>query len=157
MNQNLETLADFYRERRNAGLRAVDAIQGARYLLNRTQTIEGTIGRTLINRELVRTRIEPDYDTLIEDQMGDMFNPDVCTDIPARRLEREREEYIRNAEGFGFCGIIAEIRKDEDSPWEHVDSCWGFEGWGDYVFEEEKDFLYNALTAWMENGWELAE
>lgn len=154
MNQN-NSLESIYRAFRANGARACNALRAARYRLNREQTIGGTIGRTLVSRDLVRVRIEPDDDCYAEDRMGDCFDPCVNPDINPRKLEAERKEYIEMAEQHGYCGLISEIREHDEAPWQEVDSCWGFEAWGDGLKDEEADFLARAIEAWMESGWEL--
>lgn len=153
----MQTLEAHYRKCRHAGVRAVNAIRAARHLLHREQTLGGTIGRTLQDRELVRVRVEPDWEATAEEMAGDMFDPKVCTHLSARELAAERKEYEHKVEQFGFVGLIAEIRADEASPWECVESCWGFDNWGDYLADEERDFLLIAVEAWMESGWELTD
>lgn len=154
----MKTLEQHYRECRASGATAVHALAIARHLFDRERTIEGTIGRKLLYEELIRVRIEPDHNCYIDDQLGDMFDPGVNPYTSPRKLEAEREEYIRKAEQFGFCGLIAEIREHDEAEWEEIDSCWGLEGWDDeWIKYNEADFLACAIEAWMESGWELEE
>lgn len=136
---------------------AGQAVRIARYRVNTAQTINGTIGRTLIDCNLVRVRQEPDWDARLDDEMGDMFDPRANPELCPRKLESERKEYLHKAETYGFVGIISEVRPNADAPWETVDSCWGFEGWADdHLADEEQQFLFEAITYWMEH-FELEE
>lgn len=75
----------------------------------------------------VRLCIVPDLEPY---DAGDMFNPDVCPDIPPEKLERERESFFRELNRVGVWGCLAQVWTGRE--WETVESCWGFEGPGMY-------------------------
>ena len=78
----------------------------------------------------VRLVIVPDEFGTFEDMAGDSFNPDVNPEIPRERLEREAREFESELNRVGVWGCIAETWNGTE--WEHVDSCFGFEGPGMY-------------------------
>ena len=62
----------------------------------------------------------------LEDLEGDCFNPKANSNIPASRLQRDREEFIEKVNREGVWGIIGEYFDGE--AWQHADSCFGFVG-----------------------------
>lgn len=76
----------------------------------------------------VRLRIVPDDLSDIDDLAGDVFDPEVNSDIPRDRLEHQREEFIDRVNRDGVWGIVGEFYDETKYRWEHADSCWGFVG-----------------------------
>ena len=74
----------------------------------------------------VRLRIVADSDIDLDNLFGDTYNPDVNTDIPASRLEREREKEIERVNRDGVWGVQAQYF--DGHRWETAESCYGFIG-----------------------------
>lgn len=91
----------------------------------------------------VRLRIVGDDCVDLGNLFGDTFNPDVNTDIPASRLERERSAEIERVNRDGVWGVIGEFFDGEE--WQHADSCFGFigEDWKDSGYDT--DIMRSAL------------
>jgi len=74
----------------------------------------------------VRLRIVPDGTCSFEDLEGDCFDHEANPDVPASRLQRDREEFIAKVNREGVWGLIGEYFDGEQ--WQHADSCFGFVG-----------------------------
>ena len=94
----------------------------------------------------VRLRIVPDEFADLDSLLGGMFDPEVVGRYPggARRLEKEKQDYIEKIEQDGVWGIIAEYWNGES--WQETDSCWGFVG-NDWK-EDLLDFESAAMIAY---------
>ena len=66
-------------------------------------------------------------------------------DIPASRLERERQVEIERVNRDGVWGVIGEYWNGRE--WVHVDSCWGFIGddWRESGYDA--DIMRSTLDA----------
>lgn len=87
-------------------------------------------------------------DYLIDDLLGDSYDSEVNTDIDPKKLEIEKNAYLKFIEDQGVFGYKLEIWNPEpDQGWEYVNSCWGFVGQYDpttpifdhYIIEEMKN------------------
>lgn len=74
----------------------------------------------------VRLRIVADDCCNFDDLEGDTFDPDVNSDVPRARLEREQKEFREKVNRDGVWGVIGEYFNGKE--WVHVDSCFGFVG-----------------------------
>lgn len=74
----------------------------------------------------MRLRMVPDETCSLEDLEGDCFNSKANPDIPASRLQHDREDFIAKVNRDGVWGIIGEYFDGE--AWHHADSCFGFVG-----------------------------
>ena len=63
---------------------------------------------------------------LFRSVFSEVSEPKANTDIPASRLERDREEFIAKVNWEGVWGIVGEYFDGEK--WQHTDSCFGFVG-----------------------------
>lgn len=127
---------------------ASDCLNIARARYERERFLCGPIVCELINRDLVRVRIEPDE---WGQDKGDMFDPDECPDIHPNTLKRQEREYNRKAREYGFCGFVSEFRASSFDQWVMWDSCWGFEAWEESLMDETaREFLSGVCVAWLE-------
>lgn len=97
----------------------------------------------------VRLRIVADTDVDVADLFGDCFNPDVNTDIPRSKLEREEKAELERANRDGVWGVQAQWF--DGQRWETTDSCYGFigEDWkGDYEIEAMESAM-EAADKWV--------
>jgi len=85
----------------------------------------------------VRLRIVADDSIDLDNLFGDTFNPEVNSDIPASRLERERQAEIDRVNRDGVWGVVGEFFDGEE--WQHADSCFGFIGddWKDSGYDTD--------------------
>lgn len=74
----------------------------------------------------MRFRVESDDCVSVEDLEGDMFNPEVHTDIDPDQLASERADFVDRINRDGVWGIVGEYNIGRG--WEHGDSVWGFVG-----------------------------
>lgn len=101
---------------------------------------------------LVRFRVEPDDMCDLDDLFGDMFDPDVHTNIKPERLAQERQREIDRVNRDGVWGIIGECKGSvcptcgRGGEWTHGGSCWGFIG-DDWKGDAEIDIKAETLTA----------
>jgi len=88
---------------------------------------------------VVRMRVEPDECSNLDDLLGDVYNPDVNTDIHPARLEREKEQEIQRINDYGVWGIIGEYKCPCCGEWTNADSVWGFvdEDWRDSGYDSD--------------------
>ena len=100
-----------------------NALQWARYEIAAKET--QTQFDDLESQGLVRIRHEPDY-VDFENMCGDMFDPDVNTDIKPEILEREKEEYCDKLNRDGVWFVISEYFDGKE--WQHADSIGAIEG-----------------------------
>lgn len=119
-----------YRKARARGWQAVWAIQHARTQIEWEKAeAEG----------LVRLRVKPDDCCNLDDLLGDVYNPDVNTDIHPARLERERKQEIQRINDYGVWGIVGEYKCECCGQWTQADSVWGFVGddWTDSGYDSD--------------------
>lgn len=100
-----------------------------------------------------RVRVVPDESHTLKDLEGDMFNIDMHADTVhggKRTIEAQRKDFERKLEREGVWGYILERKIPACSVcgmgerWEHVDSCFGFDGI-DYLQEYiEEEVMYQA-------------
>ena len=72
---------------------------------------------------------------------GDMFNPDVNTDIPRHILKREEQAERDRIDAEGVWGYIAEYWNGRE--WLQADSIWGFVG-DDFTESGHREDLMSA-------------
>ena len=96
----------------------------------------------------------PDDCADFDDLCGDSFNPEVNTDIPAKRLEQERKDFLDkvNREGV-WC--YQSFFRDAQGEWEHADSICGIVG--DEMSGYDIDLMRSALSALDKARQEAAE
>lgn len=112
-----------YGDRRMFPTTAQSALQQARYRIQ----AEGIKAKfQAMEEHTVRITSHPDDDSYYEDLEGDMFNPDVNTDINPSILEREQNEFRARVERDGVWSYSSEYWNGEE--WEHADSISGFVG-----------------------------
>jgi hypothetical protein len=129
MTKRKKELLQRYRRERDRGFPAKWAISNARTRLEweKHEVAEYSSGEPIDpHRGDVRLRMVPDEMGSLEDLEGDCFNPKANPDIPASRLQRDREEFISKVNRDGVWGIIGEYFDGE--VWKHSDSCFGFVG-----------------------------
>lgn len=86
----------------------------------------------------------PDEGADFEDLCGDSFNPEVNTDIPAKRLEQERKDFFDKVNREGVWCYDSYFR-DAQGEWEHADSICGIVG-GE-MSGYDVDLMRSALSA----------
>ena len=87
-----------------------------------------------------RLRIEPDEWRDLDDLFGDTYDIDIhAGTVPggARTIKAQYKAAIARIERDGVWGWILERKCGACGNWEHVDSCWGYDG---EVPEEELIF-----------------
>lgn len=83
-----------------------------------------------------RLRIVPDGFCMLEDLEGDMFDLDHASTVPGglRTIEAKRKAFRARLERDGVWGYVLERKTavcgtcGRGEEWEHVDSCFGFDG-----------------------------
>lgn len=93
---------------------------------------------------LVQIIMVEDQHYNFEDLCGDMFNPEVCPDIPAEQLAREKRNYRARVNRNGVHGVILQCRANPVAEWVNVDSCWGFVGMEFVGSGTDNDFVSQA-------------
>jgi hypothetical protein len=129
MTKRNKQLLRLYQRERTRGFQATWALSNARTRLewDQHEVAEHFIGEPIDpKRGNVRLRLVPDETCSFEDLESDCFNPETNPDIPASRLQRDREEFIAKVNRDGVWGIIGEYFDGEK--WQHADSCFGFGG-----------------------------
>jgi hypothetical protein len=129
MTKHKKELLRLYRRERARGFQARWALSNARTRIewDKHEVAEYSSGESIEpKRGNVRLRIVPDEICCLEDLEGDCFNAKTNPDIPASKLERDREEFIAKVNREGVCGVIGEFFDGEQ--WQHSDSCFGFVG-----------------------------
>ncbi len=119
--------ARLYRQFRERGFTVKCAWAGAKTKQAWDSLDFGDVGPNQ-DRTLVRLRVMPDECCELDNILGDSYDPKVNPDIPAERLERERQAEIDRINRDGVWGVIGEYRVSADEEWEQADSCWGFVG-----------------------------
>lgn len=132
-------LSEYHRLRRNPYSRAGDALRYAkrRVWVGHNWTDFDNDGISESNDGLWRLQIVPDEYSTIEDLEGDLFDVEMHKDtVPGgkRTIEAQRKEFVARIERDGVWGYVLERRVPACKAcgmrerWEHVDSCYGFEG-----------------------------
>jgi len=122
-------LARLYQSERKRGFQAKHALFNAQTRLewDKHEVAEYSSGEAIDPQPgSVRLRILPDDHVDLDNLFGDTYNPQVNSDIPETRLEREREQEVDRVNRDGVWGIVGEYFDGEE--WQHGDSCWGFVG-----------------------------
>ena len=128
MTKRNKELLRLYQRERARGFQAKWALSNARTRLEweKHEVAEYSSGEAIDpKRGDVRLRIVPDETCSLEDLEGDSFNPKANPDIPASRLQRDREDFIAKVNREGVWGIVGEYF---DGEWQPADSCFGFVG-----------------------------
>lgn len=129
MTKRNKQLLRLYQLERARGFQASWALSNARTRLEweKQEVAEYSSGEAIDpKRSDVRFRVVPDETYSLEDLEGDCFEPHVNPDIPASKLQRDREEFIAKVNHEGVWGIVGEYFDGET--WRHADSCFGFVG-----------------------------
>jgi len=129
MTKRKKELLRLYQRERARGFQAQWAFSNARTRMawEKHEVAEYSSGEPIDpKRGNVRLRVVPDEMCSLEDLEGDCFNPKANPDIPASKLQRDREEFIAKLNQEGVWGIIGEYFDGE--VWQHADSCFGFVG-----------------------------
>jgi len=122
-------LIRLYQRERTKGFQAKWALSNARTRLewDQHEVAEYSSGEPIDpKRGNVRLRLVPDETCSLEDLEGDCFDPNANPDIPASRLQRDREDFIAKVNQEGVWGVVGEYFDGEK--WQHADSCFGFVG-----------------------------
>lgn len=129
MTKRNKELLRLYQRERAKGFQAKWALSNARTRLewDKHEVAEYSSGEPIDpKRGDVRLRVVPDETCSLEDLEGDSFNPKANPNIPASRLQRDREDFIAKVNRDAVWGIIGECFDGE--AWQHADSCFGFVG-----------------------------
>jgi hypothetical protein len=129
MTKRKKELLRRYQRERTRGFQAQWALSNARTRLewDKHEVAEYSSGDAIDpKRGNVRLRVVPDEMCSLEDLEGDCFNSQANPDIPASRLQRDREDFIAKVNRDGVWGIIGEYFDGE--VWKHADSCFEFVG-----------------------------
>jgi len=129
MTKRNKQLLRLYQRERARGFQASWALSNAltRLEWDKHEVAEYSSGEPIDpKRGNVRLRVVLDETCSLDDLEGDCFNPKANPDIPASRLQRDREQFIAKVNQEGVWGIIGEYFDGET--WQHADSCFGFVG-----------------------------
>src|SRR5260370_14302082 len=129
MTKRNKELLRLYQRERARGFQAKWALSNASTRLewDKHEVAEYSSGEPIDpKRGHVRLRVVPDETCSFEDLEGDCFNPKANPNIPASRLQRDREEFIAKVNREGVWRIVSEYCDGE--VWQHEDSCFGFVG-----------------------------
>jgi len=148
MTKGKKEVLRLYQRERTRGFQAQWALSNARTRLewSKHEVAEYSSGEAVDPRRgNVRLRLVPDEATSVEDLEGDCFSPKANPNVPASRLERDREEFIAKVSREGVWGIVGEYFDGE--VWQHADSCFGFVGddWKDSGYDT--DIMRATLNA----------
>lgn len=148
MTKRKKELLRLYQRERAKGFTAQRALSNARTLVewDKHAVAEYSSGDPIDSeRGNVRLRLVPDETCSLEDLEGDCFDPKANPNIPASRLQRDREEFIAKVNRDGVWGIVGEYF--DGDVWQHADSCFGFVGEDWKCSAYDTDIMRSTLDA----------